>query len=69
MLSFTYNVGQRGAERVLYLVNDGDFKGASHSISKTIYMQVNAGRGSKMVIAHGLIGRLVSVAAFLETTG
>lgn len=57
LVSFVYNVGGKGAENVLSLVDDGDFKGAASSISRTIYMTVRTKKGPKKVVAHGLIGR------------
>jgi len=56
-VSFTFNAGQRGAESVLAKVDKGDFKGAAHGISRTIYMSVRAKKGSKRVVARGLISR------------
>lgn len=57
LVSFVYNAGGKGAANVLSLVDDGDFKGAASAIPRTIYMTVRTKRGSKKVIAHGLIGR------------
>lgn len=57
LVSFVYNAGGKGAENVLSLVDDGDFKGAASAISRTIYMTVKTKRGSKKVVARGLIGR------------
>ncbi len=57
LVSFVYNAGGKGAENVLSLVDDGDFKGAASAISRTIYMTVRTKKGAKKVIAHGLIGR------------
>lgn len=57
LVSFVYNAGARGSENALWLVDHGDFKGAASAISKTIYMTVRGKKGSKKVIARGLIGR------------
>jgi len=57
LVSFTFNAGQRGAESVLAKVDKGDFKGAAHGISRTIYMSVRTKKGSKRVVARGLISR------------
>lgn len=57
LVSFTYNSGGRGAAKVLSNVDDGDFKAAASGISAAIYMTVRTKKGSKRVIARGLISR------------
>jgi lysozyme len=57
LVSFVYNAGWKGSENVLSLVDDGDFQEAAAAISRTIYMTIKTRRGSKKVVARGLIGR------------
>jgi lysozyme len=57
LVSFVYNSGWKGSENVLSLVDDGDFKEAAAAISRTIYMTIKTRKGSKKVVARGLIGR------------
>ncbi|MRW91434.1 glycoside hydrolase family protein [Duganella sp. FT80W] len=57
LVSFTFNAGQRGAESVLAKVDKGDFKGAAVGISRTIYITVRTRKGTKRVVARGLISR------------
>jgi lysozyme len=67
LVSFVYNAGWKGSENVLSLVDDGDFKEAAAAISRTIYMTVKTRRGSKKVVARGLIGRRAEESAPFRT--
>lgn len=57
LVSFAYNVGERGAKETFMRVDKGDFKAAAAGISQSIKMRVKTKTGSKLVIAHGLILR------------
>lgn len=57
LVSFTYNVGPRGASKTLELVDEGDLLGAARKMSSMIYVRVQTKNGTKLVIAKGLISR------------
>lgn len=57
LVSFAYNVGERGARDTFMRVDKGDFKAAAAGISQSIKMRVKTKKGSKLVVAHGLIAR------------
>jgi GH24 family phage-related lysozyme (muramidase) len=57
LVSFAYNVGERGAKETFKRVDKGDFKAAATGISQSIKMRVKTKTGSKLVIAKGLIQR------------
>jgi GH24 family phage-related lysozyme (muramidase) len=57
LVSFVYNAGGRGARSALERIDDGDLKSAAKSMSNTIYMTVKTAKGSKRVVARGLISR------------
>ncbi|GAB2852308.1 glycoside hydrolase family protein [Pseudoduganella ginsengisoli] len=55
LVSYTYNLGQRGASKALELIDDGDFDGAVAEMKSMIRVKVKT--GVKPVIAHGLVTR------------
>lgn len=57
LVSFAYNVGERGAKETFKRVDKGDFTAAATGISQSIKMRINSKTGSKLVIARGLIQR------------
>jgi len=57
LVSYTFNAGQRGAESALAKVDKGDFKSAAADISATVYMTVKTKKGTKRVLARGLVSR------------
>lgn len=69
LVSFTFNAGQRGAESVLAKAGRGDFKGAALGISRTIYMTVRTKKGSRRVVARGLISRRAEESAPFRSAG
>lgn len=68
LVSFVYNAGLRGSENVLLLVDDGDLREAAAAITRTIYMTVKTRKGSKKVVARGLIGRRAEESAPFRVT-
>lgn len=57
LVSYTYNLGQRGAAKALELVDEGNFEAAVAEIKSMIRVKVKTKKGVKPVIAHGLINR------------
>lgn len=57
LVSYTFNAGQRGAESALAKVDKGDFKSAAADISRTVYMSIKTKKGTKRVLARGLVSR------------
>lgn len=57
LVSFTYNMGGKGAAKVLELVDEGDLRGAATKISAMIHVRVRTKHGTQMVVAGGLISR------------
>jgi lysozyme len=57
LVSFVYNVGERGARDTLKRLDNGDFGAAARGISESVKMRVKTEGGSKLVVARGLIQR------------
>lgn len=57
LVSYTFNAGQRGAESALAKIDKGDFNSAAADISRTVYMSIKTKKGTKRVLARGLVSR------------
>lgn len=57
LVSYTFNMGDRGAARTLKLIDEGKLQQAAAKISSMIRVRVKTKHGSKLVIARGLIIR------------
>jgi lysozyme len=57
LVSFTYNVGATGAADTFQLVDSGDLRGAATNISSMTRVRVKTKKGTKMVVAKGLVIR------------
>jgi len=57
LVSYTFNVGPRGAAKVLELVDKGKLAEAAGKMSSMTRVRVKTKHGSKLVIARGLISR------------
>jgi lysozyme len=68
LVSFTYNTGAEGASDTYALINDNDFRGAAANMKQFVRVRVKAAKGTKKVIAKGLVKRRAEESApFLET--
>lgn len=57
LVSFTFNMGQGGAAATLQMVDKDNMRGAATKISSMIKVRVKTKKGTKMIVAHGLISR------------
>lgn len=57
LVSYTFNLGPRGASKVLDLVDKGKLQEAARRMSATTRVRVKTRHGSKLIIARGLISR------------
>lgn len=57
LVSFTYNAGVSGAKDTYRLINRSDFAGAAVNMQQRVRVRVKTKRGSKLVIARGLVTR------------
>lgn len=68
LVSFVYNVGAYGARETFKRVDEGDFKAAATGIAQSNKMWVKTKRGSKLVLAKGLIRRREEESAPFRST-
>ena len=57
LVSYTFNVGPRGAGKVLELVDKGKLREAAAKMSLMTRVRVKTKHGSKLVLARGLVSR------------
>ncbi len=57
LVSFTFNVGERGARDTYDLIEDGDFQGAARNMSSITTVKVKTEHGWKRIVARGLVIR------------
>ena len=57
LVSYTFNMGRKGAAKTLELVDEGKLQQAATKISSMIRVRVKSKHSSKLVIARGLIAR------------
>lgn len=57
LVSLTYNTGARGAKDTYALINNNDFAGAAANMQAMVRVRVKTKKGSKFVVAGGLVKR------------
>ncbi len=69
LVSLTYNVGATGADDTYQLVDSGDLQGAAANISSMTRVRMKTKRGTKMVVAKGLVLRRAEESAPFRKAG